>query len=277
MRSLAGETKLVSGTFAQPNSGIAFCDQAVWLRNATIQQNILGEDDLDEAWYSMVLSACGLVQDLQGMKRGDQTPVGSQGISLSGGQKNRLALARALYARKPVLVIDDMLAGLDNMTEKLVFDRVFGRNGLLRKSNATVILATHATYYARHADRIVALSEGRITNEGTFQELVEKNVDFDVFDGNASNQEVESAVDVIVEVDSSTKLAKQSMLASEENEEEEDMGRRSGDKRSLLFFLQAIGPLHVSLYWILLTLATVATQIQCKYSSRDFWPFPVWQ
>jgi ATP-binding cassette subfamily C (CFTR/MRP) protein 1 len=206
------------------------------------------------------------------MKKGDQTPIGSQGISLSGGQKNRIALARALYARKPVLLIDDMLAGLDNTTEKLVFDRVFGRAGLLRKSNATAILATHATYYARHADKVLVMSEGRLLEEGTFQELADKKLDFQVFNGSAETDHSEAgpADDPIAEVESSTKLTKQ-LTALAEEEEEEDTGRQSGDKRSLMFFLKAVGPLHVSLYWTFLVLATVATQIQRKstYSSKQ--------
>jgi ATP-binding cassette subfamily C (CFTR/MRP) protein 1 len=267
LRSLVGETKLLSGSFAPPKSGTAFCDQAVWLRNATMQENIIGEDEFDETWYEQVLAACGLIQDLEAMKKGDQTSIGSQGISLSGGQKNRLALARALYARKPVLVIDDMLAGLDNTTEKLVFDRVFGPNGLLRKSNATVILATHATYYARYADRILVLSDGKVDEEGNFQELVERNVDFQAFNGSAHNEdnEMEPADDLVAQAESSTKVIKRSTPAYEdEDEEEDDEGRRSGDRRSLTFFLKAVGPLHVSLYWGLLIAATVATQIQCK-------------
>ncbi|KAF2683972.1 P-loop containing nucleoside triphosphate hydrolase protein [Lentithecium fluviatile CBS 122367] len=266
LRSLAGETKLLSGSFRPPSSGTAYCDQAVWLRNATIRENIIGESDFNHLWYSRVISACGLWQDLEEMKRGDQTPIGSQGISLSGGQKNRLTLARALYARKPILVIDDMLAGLDNMTEKLVFGRVFGRHGLLRKSNATVVLATHATYYARHADRILVFADGRIAEQGTFQELAERNVDFQAFDSNASieNHEIESADDTVAEVESSSKLLSQLRAVEEDegDEDDDDAARRSGDRRSLTFFLRAIGPFHVSLYWVLLMVATVATQIQ---------------
>lgn len=129
LRAAVGEMKLWSGSFQPCTSGTSFCDQTVWLRNATVRQNIIGEDEFDEAWYNKVLWSCGLMQDLAEMKKGDQTPIGSKGISLSGGQKNRLSLARALYARNPLLAIDDMLSGLDNTTEKLVFDRVFGRNG----------------------------------------------------------------------------------------------------------------------------------------------------
>jgi ATP-binding cassette subfamily C (CFTR/MRP) protein 1 len=243
LRSLAGETKLLSGTFTPSATGQAFCDQAVWLRNATIQQNIIAEDEYDEAWYNRVLSACGLVQDLNEMKRGDQTSIGSQGISLSGGQKDRLALARALYARKKVLVIDDMLAGLDNTTEKLVFDRVFGPNGLLRKSNATVIFATHATYYARYADRILVFSNGRISKEGSFQELVDRGVDFQANKASAINENTEliSADEIVANVESLTKSDQLRVILAENEEEEEDAARRSGDKQSLMFFLKLLG------------------------------------
>jgi ATP-binding cassette subfamily C (CFTR/MRP) protein 1 len=277
--SLAGETKLLSGSFTPPAAGTALCDQVVWLRNATIQENIIAEDELDEGWYSRVLSACGLVQDLNEMKRGDQTLIGSQGISLSGGQKNRLALARALYSRKPILIVDDMLAGLDNTTEKLVFDRVFGPNGLLRKSNATVVLATHATYYARYADRIMIFSKGKVASKGTFQQLLDRNVDFQASNQSACNGNSEPMLAnlIVADVDGSAKPTGQHTTTREEVDEEEDAARRSGDKQSLLFFLKVIGPLHVSIYWGLLVVATVATQIQCKYlhmNIRLVFPYP---
>ncbi|KAL2352474.1 hypothetical protein BJ546DRAFT_210965 [Cryomyces antarcticus] len=80
--------------------------------------------------------------------------VGTKGISLSGGQRNRIALARAVYSRKPILIIDDILSGPDQSTEKKVFHGVFGQNGILKRSNMTVVLATHSIHWASDADKI---------------------------------------------------------------------------------------------------------------------------
>ncbi|KAJ4354286.1 uncharacterized protein N0V89_006020 [Didymosphaeria variabile] len=259
LRSLVGETDLTSGHFKHSSSGSAFCDQQVWLRNATVRDNIVGEDMFDESWYQKVLWSCGLLQDLQGMKRGDSTAIGSKGISLSGGQKNRLSLARALYARKPVLVLDDMLAGLDNTTEKLVFNRVFSRSGILRKSGATVILATHATHYARHADQIIVIADGRISEQGTYLELVKRNIDFRKF----NDGEIPNVTDSDEESDSVS--ADKTLLVPSKaitEEEEEDAARQSGDRRSFIFFLKSIGPLHLTISCVTLVGGIVMTQIQ---------------
>lgn len=261
LRSLVGETDLTSGDFTYSSSGSAFCDQQVWLRNATIRDNVIGEDTFDEVWYQKVLWSCGLLQDLQEMKQGDRTAIGSKGISLSGGQKNRLSLARAIYARKPVLAIDDMLAGLDNTTEKLVFNRVFGPEGILRKSGATVILATHATYYARYADRIIVISNGRITEQGTYKELAEKNVDIcKPNDGTPDEMRTNSDELNSTPQDESDFLIPGHTTISPD--EEEDAARQFGDSRSLKFFVDSVGSKHMTISCLLLVGAIGLSQIQ---------------
>lgn len=259
LRSLVGETSLTNGRFQHHSSGTAFCEQQVWLRNATVRENIVGEDQFDERWYQKVLWSCGLLQDLREMKQGDRTPIGSKGVSLSGGQKNRMSLARALYARKPVLVIDDMLAGLDNNTERIVFDRVFGRNGILRKSGATVILATHATHYARYADQILILSEGQIIEQGTYPELIQKTVDFRKFDGDhASEADGQGEASTL---DDEKDLILASTIITEEDEVE-DASRQTGDSRSLLFFFKTIGSKHMFISLLTCVGGIAMTQIQ---------------
>jgi ATP-binding cassette subfamily C (CFTR/MRP) protein 1 len=260
LRSLVGETDLPSGQFKHSLSGSAFCDQQVWLRNATVRENILGEDAFDESWYQKVLWSCGLLQDLQEMKDGDSTAIGSKGISLSGGQKNRLSLARALYARKPVLVLDDMLAGLDNATEKLVFNRVFARTGILRKSGATVVLATHSTHYARHADQILVMSDGRIAEQGTYQMLVQKKVDFRQFNDHETSSTADS--DETSEDASKDDIIPSVLTKSTTDDDADDPARQTGDRRSLMFFIKTIGPLHMTISCVTQAGGIVMTQIQ---------------
>ncbi|KAL5433031.1 hypothetical protein PMIN06_011810 [Paraphaeosphaeria minitans] len=260
LRSLVGETDLSHGQFENSLSGSAFCDQQVWLRNATVRENIVGEDALDEVWYQKVLWACGLSQDLQVMKEGDSTAIGSKGISLSGGQKNRMSLARALYARKRVLVLDDMLAGLDNTTEKLVFNRVFARSGILRKSEATVVLATHSTHYARYADKIIVMADGRIAEQGTYQELLKKDIDFRKF----NDGEISSTTDSDEESNSTSEADISSQLPPKpvDDKNEDDLARQTGDRRSLIFFIKTIGALHMTISWVLMVGGIAMTQIQ---------------
>lgn len=244
LRSLVGEAEHLSGRFTYSSTGGAFCDQQVWLRNATIRENIVGEYTFDEACYKEVLWSCGLLQDLQEMKQADHTLIGSKGMILSGGQRNRVSLARALYARKPVSVIDDMLAGLDNTTEKLVFDRVFGRHGFFRKRNATVILATHAIHYARHADKITIISDGRIVGDGRYQDLIRMD-SFEELRGGAAQENSDKVMP-----EGSISTSKDSMeLTGPESQtvgpEEQDESRQYGDRRSFFYFVRSVGPLHM--------------------------------
>jgi len=98
--------------------------------------------------------------------------VGSRGISLSGGQKQRLSLARAVYARKDLIVIDDVLSGLDATTEEKIFARLFSKQGLLRDLGTTVIFVTHAVHRLSYADHVIAMnSTGTIIEQGSFDQL----------------------------------------------------------------------------------------------------------
>lgn len=77
------------------------------------------------------------------MAAGDQTVVGTNGSSLSGGQRQRVALTRAVYSRAPVIILDDVMSGLDPATSKDIATRLFSRQGHLRKAGVSVVLATH--------------------------------------------------------------------------------------------------------------------------------------
>lgn len=100
------------------------------------------------------------------------TIVGSGGISLSGGQKQRVALARMLYAKSELMIIDDGFSGLDPETEEIVFTRLFGKTGLLRQLEATVLLVTNAVHRLHYADYIIALdATGGIAEQGSLDKL----------------------------------------------------------------------------------------------------------
>jgi ATP-binding cassette subfamily C (CFTR/MRP) protein 1 len=265
LRSIAGETILAAGSFSPPSSSIAFCSQSVWLRNASIRDNIVGEDDFEDSWYNSVVWSCGLLRDFAEMKKGDKTSIGSKGISLSGGQKNRITLARALYSRKPVFLIDDMIAGLDNTTEKLVFNRVFGKNGLLRKMAVTVVLATHATHFARYADRILVISDGRLVEDATYQEVID-NVNGNLGQISDTSTIQHETVDMD---DPKLQQGEHTIMAIPDQVEEDNTSRQGDNDQSLPFFLQAIGLTHTALYVGLLVVTQVATTIQCGSALVD--------
>ncbi|KAH8821942.1 ABC transporter-like protein [Xylogone sp. PMI_703] len=172
IKALLGETPSYKGLVQIATLDFSFCDQTPWLLSQTIQKNVIGFNSLDPEWYKTVIHACALDEDISLLPQGDNTVIGSNGITLSESQKQRVAIARAVYARKKVAVFDDVFSGLDAPTERRIFQRVFGLQGLLRRNGTTVILATHAVNFLPWADHIVVLDRtGTITEQGSFNEL----------------------------------------------------------------------------------------------------------
>lgn len=146
LKGILGETTSSDGIISLRSPDIACCEQTPWVMNATIRANIIAESKgFESSWFDTVIDACDLAVDLAQFPERDLTVVGDKGVKMSGGQKQRLAIARAVYSRKPMAVFDDVFSGLDKVTERTVFNRVFGKGGLLRKNGTTVILATHAS------------------------------------------------------------------------------------------------------------------------------------
>ncbi|KAH8881696.1 P-loop containing nucleoside triphosphate hydrolase protein [Thozetella sp. PMI_491] len=173
LKALLGEARMLAGSveFTIPEE-VAYCDQDAWLLNRTIKENILAFDEYHKEFYDSVVKACQLLEDLAQLPKGDDTLIGSQGVSLSGGQKQRVVLARAVYNRKPIVILDDILKGLDADTYAKCFAAVLGPEGLLRRNRTAVILATHNIQLLPHAEHIVVLNEeGRILEKGSFNDL----------------------------------------------------------------------------------------------------------
>ena len=118
-------------------SGVAYAAQESWVQNDTIRDNILFCSEFDEVRYRKVIHQCGLGKDLAMFEAGDKTEVGEKGLTLSGGQKARVTLARAVYSQARVLILDDILAALDVHTAKWIVEKclrgdlVHGRTVLL--------------------------------------------------------------------------------------------------------------------------------------------------
>ncbi|KAK8149436.1 hypothetical protein G3M48_007029 [Beauveria asiatica] len=175
-KALLGELSQDSGVIQTAYKTVAYCAQVAWLVNGTAKEVICGPGHgcrtFDAAWYKRVVHACDLEEDFARMPDGDQTVIGSRGITLSGGQKQRIALARAILARQDLIILDDTLSALDASTQRHITNNLFGPNGLFKELGTTVVLITHTMQYLLLADHIIMLNvKGGVAEQGTWNDL----------------------------------------------------------------------------------------------------------
>lgn len=112
LQVILGELSADSGVI-EVNGTMSYAGQEPWLFDGTVRQNIVFVDDFDDRRYAEVINACALKSDLDALPAGDATAVGERGISLSGGQRARISLARAVYKQADVYLLDDPLSAVD--------------------------------------------------------------------------------------------------------------------------------------------------------------------
>lgn len=120
---ILGEISLVEGEI-RVNGSVSYASQEIWVFSSTVRQNILFGQDYDRQRYQKVVKACALLKDFQQFPQGDLTVVGERGSSLSGGQKARVNLARALYRQSDIYLLDDPLSAVSNRDICLSVDRL---------------------------------------------------------------------------------------------------------------------------------------------------------
>ncbi|KAF2664355.1 ABC transporter [Microthyrium microscopicum] len=159
LQSLLGEMDKLNGEKRVPREPMAYCAQSPWLQSMSIRDNILFFSPFDEARYRKVLDTCELVTDFASFKDGDLSNIGENGIGLSGGQKARVALARAVYNPGQILLLDDPLSALDHDTASSIVKKLFSGSLI---EDRVVILVTHRTDLVKElADQIIDISDGQ--------------------------------------------------------------------------------------------------------------------
>ncbi|KAJ3206817.1 ABC transporter C member 13, partial [Entophlyctis luteolus] len=155
---------------------IAYCPQQAWIRSGTVEENILFGSDLRQGALDVAIRSCHLDSDLKRLPNGIHTILGEKGTSVSGGQKTRIALARAVYSDADIYLFDDPLSSLDAKVSRAVFNDCF-KSALKGK---TIVLATHNHDILDQTDSIIFLSETGEIFQGTYREL-EKISEFSDF------------------------------------------------------------------------------------------------
>ncbi|CAG2105923.1 unnamed protein product, partial [Medioppia subpectinata] len=174
LMTILNELPLLSGSIETVGS-ISYACQESWSFNNSVQNNILFGAEYNESRYKRVVEVCALERDFEIFPFGDKTLVGERGVSLSGGQKARITLARALYRNSDIVLMDDPLSAVDTSVAEHIFDKCIV-DYLCDKIR---ILVTHQIQFIRKATQILVLNdEGKCLGLGSYDELQSRGLDF---------------------------------------------------------------------------------------------------
>lgn len=181
LHGLIGDVPATDQTFMEGqmkltmNGSLAFASQSPFILNSTVRENILFGNEYKEDLYDRVIEACNLLPDLKQLGAGrDLTEIGERGVTLSGGQKARLSIARCVYAQPSIALFDDVLSALDAATGKKIFENLFdtsSKNPDRLLSNSAVVLVTHATHFLSRVNNITVLLRGSSIFSGTWDQM----------------------------------------------------------------------------------------------------------
>ena len=149
------------------SQNISYASQDPWIMNGTIRDNIIFYSEFEEEKYNKVVNACQLDKDFENLKHGDKTEVGSTGNNISGGQRARIALARAIYKDADIYLFDDPIPSVDTFVSMKIFHQAI-MNFL---KNKTVIFVTHDLRNLKHSSRIIVMNNFKIEFNGNYDEL----------------------------------------------------------------------------------------------------------
>ncbi|KAG4076847.1 hypothetical protein HA402_006557, partial [Bradysia odoriphaga] len=270
IHGILGELLAETGTVNVKGS-VSYAPQEAWLFSGTIRDNILAGQKLDHEWYAEVVDACSLTQDIDMFPEGDQTFVGEKGMVLSGGQKARINLARAVYRNADIYLLDDPLSAVDVRVAKRLYENCIC--GTLKSK--TVVLVTHNLNLLSANEssvQAVVLKDGRVAAFGSFAE-VKQHLDWEV----KSNFEVDQHDK---EIKTSKKVDAAAPTGVIDKPNSDKTGKKDGRTEA-----QTEGTISWSLHhkyfsagngwsmFLFFLLATLATQI--FISGSDYW-LKVW-
>ncbi len=238
--SLLEEIPLEAGQ-VQLTGRLSYASQDTWTYQDSVRNNILFGQEYDAAVYQKVVEVCALKRDLAIMPFGDRTLVGEKGVSLSGGQRARINLARyafksktpktqpfvyhffrAVYRDADILLLDDPLSAVDAPVAKHIFERC-----ILEYLSAKIrVLVTHQVQFIEKATKILVLKEGQCLAYGTYQQITEQGIDFDsLLKKNDEKDEKEGD-----QVGKVRTLSEQCSELTADDEEEEEIEKKEAAK-----------------------------------------------
>ncbi|KAF9172456.1 hypothetical protein BGX21_005723 [Mortierella sp. AD011] len=176
--ALLQEMPLASGSFVLAEEGkkrvtMSYSAQSPWIFAGTIKSNILFGSTFNQERYNRVIKACELIRDISLFPQGDETIIGEKGVTLSGGQRARVSLARAAYRDSDVYILDDPLSAVDPKVGRALFENCI--NGFLK--DKARVLVTHQLQYIKDCENVLVLEQGQVTHHGSVGEVMQHEVE----------------------------------------------------------------------------------------------------
>eukprot|EP00730_Choanoeca_flexa_P003771 TRINITY_DN11495_c0_g1_i5.p1 TRINITY_DN11495_c0_g1~~TRINITY_DN11495_c0_g1_i5.p1 ORF type:complete len:925 (+),score=222.82 TRINITY_DN11495_c0_g1_i5:170-2776(+) len=265
----AGKTSLLMAILGEllPSAGsvtvegtVGYSSQEAWIMSDTIRNNITFGSDYDEKWYQNVVDACQFTPDLALFDAGSETEVGERGLTLSGGQRARLSLCRAVYSKADLYLLDDPLSAVDSKVGRALFEGCI--RGVLK--DKLVVLVTHQLQFLKDADCVVVLNaDGSIDSKGTYTELMDSGSSLaDILAEHEAEEQAHAQ-------EAKAESKRVSVSGGHENEEKptgqivKDEGRKQGvvGLRTYWDYCKAAGSLSFIIFWACLCVGTQALQL----------------
>eukprot|EP01045_Picozoa_sp_COSAG04_P000659 COSAG04_NODE_17_length_40288_cov_9.152728_15_plen_979_part_00 len=202
LSAILGETDHVGGEPVERAGTAAYAAQTPFLLGATIRENIVFGREVSEERLAEVVRACALEPDLATMPSGLDTEVGVDGVTLSGGQRSRIALARAVCGGDDVVLLDDTLSAVDAAVATFLWRNCISHAGVL--SGSTRILVTHSMQFLQDFDRLLVMDDGKIVDDGPPAELKESQVLKELLQAQAESDEKMRQASAVAEEEQSS-------------------------------------------------------------------------
>nr|UOU03342.1 ATP-binding cassette subfamily C4-4-1 [Brachionus rubens] len=187
----AGKSSLISSLLdeLQKMSGSLFyVPQEPWIFTASLKQNILFGKPYDKKKFDEIIKVCCLDEDLKTLSNGENTIIGEKGINLSGGQRARVSVARALYSDSQIYLFDDPLSAVDFNVAKKLYENCINK---YLKSKIKILVTHQVHHLASNANEILYLEDGEIKFRGSYSELISSGVNMEMIE-EQGNEEVKS-------------------------------------------------------------------------------------
>ncbi|XP_061082797.1 multidrug resistance-associated protein 4 [Conger conger] len=279
----AGKSSLLSTILGElpPEKGVVkvrgaltYASQQPYVFPGTIRSNILFGKELHPQKYEKVLRACALTRDMELLPDGDLTVIGDRGATLSGGQKARVNLARAVYQDADIYLLDDPLSAVDAEVGRHLFEKCIC--GILRKKPR--ILVTHQLQYLKAADQILVLKEGHMVARGSYSELQRSGLDFTSLLKHEEEEEVQGVEPRCRTLSQTSMRSQSSSLLSVKDGADQLPAEQV---QSVAEETRSEGKIGLSLYWkffragantvMLLLLIALNIFAQVSYILQDWW------